>query len=433
MHIPTRDTLRLHKSGREVEVAESLSLIRDPAGKPIGMSAVMRNITERKRSERELRRLLVDGQRRERWLSAISEVRLSMLGGGTLEQWLALMARRAVELADADGVTFSVPAAEDDTLLEVVAAHGAAMEPLLGQLVPVEGSAAGKVFTSGRTSVFEGPPAVTEADQTDAVARRVGPTLLVPVSTAQGPGGVLAVVRLVGNPPFSPEEIRVVESFGQQAGLAIELDRAQSDREQLALIGDRERIARDLHDHVIQRLFAVGMSLQAATHSITDGAALDRINESVEELDATIRDVRSTIFSLALRANEKAETSTRARILEVASAAFTTLGFQPRLRFDGPVDTRVPPDVVPDVLAVLREALSNAARHAQASRVEVLVDVHGDLIVTVVDNGKGIGDTTRSSGLANMRARAEARGGTMTLRDSKGGGTTLEWRVPLPS
>jgi PAS domain S-box-containing protein len=431
MHIPTRDTLRLHKSGREVEVAESLSLIRDLAGNPTGMSAMMRNISERKRAERELRRLLVDGQRRERWLSAISEVRLSMLGGGTLDQWLALMARRAVELADADGVTFSVPAADDDTLLEVVAAHGTAMEPLLGQLVPVADSPAGKVFSSGRTSAFEGPPATPGADEADAIARRVGPTLLVPVSTAHGSGGVLTVVRLVGNPPFSPEEIRVVESFGQQAGLAIELDRAQSDREQLALIGDRERIARDLHDHVIQRLFAVGMSLQAATHSITDSAALDRINESVEELDATIRDVRSTIFSLALRATDKAETSTRARILEVAGAASTTLGFQPRLRFDGPVDTKVSPDIVPDVLAVVREALSNAARHAHASRVEILVDVHDDLVITVTDNGVGMGATTRSSGLANMRARAEVRGGTMTVQDTEGGGTTMRWRVPL--
>ena len=223
----------------------------------------------------------------------------------------------------------------------------------------------------------------------------------------------------------------MVESFGQQAGLAIELDRAQVDREQLALIGDRERIARDLHDHVIQRIFAVGMALQAASRSITDPAALDRIGESVEELDATIRDVRSTIFSLALRANERVETSTRARVLEVISMAAQALGFQPRLHFEGPVDTKVSEELVPDVLAVVREGLSNTARHAKASRVEVHVDVHGDLTITVTDNGIGIGGATRSSGLANLRTRAEDRGGSMTVGPGENVGTRLVWRVPL--
>jgi len=433
MHIPTHDTLRLHRSGREVEVAEVLSLLRDPSGNPTGTSAVMRDITERKRADRELRRLLVDGQRRERWLSAISEVRLSMLAGGGLDQWLALMARRASELADADGVTVSVPASDDDTLLEVIAAHGTSVEPLRGQLVPIADSLAGKVFTSGRSTVVADPEAASGFDRAAAVSQRIGPMLFVPVSTAHGPGGVLGVVRLTGDPGFSPEEIRVVESFGQQAGLAIELDRAQTDREQLALIVDRERIARDLHDHVIQRLFAVGMSLQAASRSITDPTVLDRIGESVEELDATIRDVRSTIFSLALRATDKAGASARGQILEVVAAAAATLGFQPRLHFDGPVDTKVGPDLVPDVLAVVREALSNAARHARASHVEVHVDVHDDLSVTVTDNGRGMGDTTRSSGLANLRTRAEARGGSMTVGDVERGGTRLQWRVPLGS
>jgi signal transduction histidine kinase len=240
-------------------------------------------------------------------------------------------------------------------------------------------------------------------------------------------------VRLVGRTAFSPEEIRLVESFGQQAGLAIELDRAQNDREQLAVLGDRERIARDLHDHVVQRLFAVGMALQAASRSITDTTALDRIGESIEELDATIRDVRSTIFSLALRTDDRVGTSTRARLLDVTSLAAQGLGFQPRLQFDGPIDTRVPEELVPDALAVVREGLSNAARHARASRVEVRVDVNNDLTITVTDNGVGIGPITRSSGLANLRARAEAHGGSMTVEKVDKRGTRLRWNVPLPT
>jgi len=423
MHIPTRDTVRLHRNGHEVEVAEALSLIREPTGAATGISALLRDITARKRGERELRRLLVDGQRRERWLGSISEVRLSMLAGGSLEQWLGLIARRASELSDADGITVSIVAGTDDTSLKVIATHGAAVSALRDQVVSIEGSVAGRVFMTGRSIVA--PDSSSVRGRADTVPSGLGPLLLVPITTSHGNGGVLGVVRQVGRAGFSPEEIRVVESFGQQAGLAIELDRAQNDREQLAILGDRERIARDLHDHVVQRLFAVGMALQAALHSISDVTASARIGESIEELDATIRDVRSTIFSLALRTNDKGGTSTRARILDVTSMAAQGLGFQPRLQFDGPVDTRIPEELVPDVLAVVREGLSNAARHAKASRVEVRVDALEGLTITVTDNGIGIKDIDRSSGLANLRARAEARGGSMVVGNAPKRGTRL--------
>ncbi len=432
MHIPTRDTVRLHENGHEIEVAEALSLIRNPTGAATGISAVLRDITARKQAERELRRLLVDGQRRERWLGSISEVRLSMLAGGGLAQWLALIARRASELSDADGITVSVVAKNDHTRLEVIATHGALVTPWRGKLLSIADSAAGRVFTSSRSMVTTEPSSVLDGDVPDAVPAGLGPLLLVPITTSHGNDGVLGVVRQVGRAGFSPEEIRVVESFGQQAGLAIELDRAQHDREQLAVMDDRERIARDLHDHVVQRLFAVGMALQAASRSIADTAALERIGESIEELDATIRDVRSTIFSLALRTTDRVGTSTRARLLDVTSMAAQGLGFQPRLQFDGPVDTKVPEELVPDVLAVVREGLANTARHAKASRVEVRVDVHDDLTITVTDNGVGVNDSTRSSGLANLRARAVARGGSMTVGTGDKRGTRLCWRIPLP-
>jgi len=429
-HGSGRDTVLLHKNGSEIEVAESLSLIRTSTGAPTGVSAMVRDITERKRAERELRRLLVDGQRRERWLGAISEVRLSMLAGGGLEQWLALIARRVSELSDADGITVSVVADDDDSRLEVIATHGAEVHPLRGRRFPIKDSAAGRVFTSGRSSLAADPSASSPTDQ-DVVPVGVGPLLLVPITTLHGTDGVLGVVRLTGRATFGPEEIRVVESFAQQAGLAIELDRAHGDREKLAVLSERERIARDLHDHVIQRLFAVGMALQAASRSITDVKALDRIGESIEELDATIRDVRSTIFSLALRTSDGPQSSTRARLLDVTSLAAQGLGFQPRLLFDGPVETKVPEDLVPDALAVVREGLSNTARHAKASRVEVRVDVHDGLTITVTDNGVGMGTTTRSSGLANLRARAAARGGSMTVGNGDKRGTRLVWQVPL--
>jgi signal transduction histidine kinase len=202
--------------------------------------------------------------------------------------------------------------------------------------------------------------------------------------------------------------------------------------EQLAVVADRERIARDLHDHVIQRLVAVGMGLQAAANHIPEARTRERIAESVEELDATIREVRSAIFSLELRATSKVEASTRSRILDVTSQAAKSLGFQPRLQFEGPLDTRVPEALVPDLLAVVREALSNVARHAGATVAEVRVEAEAhELTVSVADDGAGMGTSTRSSGLANLRARAGAHGGTLEVGPNGERGTRLVWRVPL--
>ena len=254
-------------------MAEALSLIRDPTGISTGISAILRDITTRKRAERELRRLLVDGQRRERWLGCD-------LGGPAVD------ARRRQDRAVAgpDRPT-GVGAVrrrrhhgergrrDDDTRLEVIATHGAPVAPLPG---PV--SSRSRAPPRDRSS----PRAARRSRPTPRRCSALisltpsppgsGPLLLVPITTSHGNDGVVGVVRLVGRAGFSPEEIRVVESFGQQAGLAIELDRAQNDREQLAVMVDRERIARDLHDHVVQRLFAVGMALQAASRSIEDAA-----------------------------------------------------------------------------------------------------------------------------------------------------------------
>ncbi len=434
MRVATHDAKRLHRDGHQVDVAESMSLIPDLAGEPGGFSAVLRDITDRKRVEIELRHLLAESQRRERWLSAMSEVRLALFAGADQDRWLGIVTRRVSELLDADGVMVTLPADDEPDTLEVVATLGAALRLDVGEYVPIDLSLAGQAFRSGRVVVSENfhddSPAPPELRQRVPI----GPAVLAPMTSSTGPAGVLLVTRVPGRPGFEPEDVRLVESFAQQAGLGMELAQAQSERAQFVLVADRERIARDLHDHVIQRLFAVGMSLQAAAHSIDDRRALERIEDCVEELDATIRDVRSTIFALELQATEHVETSARSRILDVASLASPALGFQPRLQFDGPIDTRLPEEIVPDVLAVVREALSNAARHAQASSVEVRVSVGADLVIEVEDDGRGAGDRTRSSGLANLKARAEARGGSMEIGSGrKDRGTRIVWRAPIAS
>ena len=430
IRVPPADTVRVHRDGSEVDVSLRLSLVRDPQGQPTGFAALMRDISDRKRADEELRRLLVYAQRRERWLEAIAEIRLALLSVSTLDECLGLISQRAAELADADSVTVTVPTDDPDRVV-VSAGVGELAEPFLGAEFPLDLSLVGHVLTSGKpitsTDVAADGAAWTELIDKESI----GPLVCVPLTTSTGLAGVLAVARSRGREAFASEDVSLLEHFAGQAGLAMDLARVRADMEQLAVLADRERIARDLHDHVIQRLFAVGMGLQAASNTIGERGPRDRISEAVEELDATIREVRSAIFSLELRASSKVEGSTRSRILDVVSQASKSLGFQPRLQFDGPLDTQVPDSLVPDLLAVVREALSNAARHAEATVVEVGVSVHDDLTVSVTDNGNGMGESSRRSGLANLRARAVAHGGTMELGPNLPRGTRLVWQVPL--
>jgi signal transduction histidine kinase len=202
--------------------------------------------------------------------------------------------------------------------------------------------------------------------------------------------------------------------------------KARADRE---IIAERDRIARDLHDLVIQRVFAAGLALQGVLGLISHPKAVARVRTVVDDLDATIRELRTAIFALHERPQQA--TSLRAELIELTSRAHASLGFAPGLAFQGPLDAAVPDHLATDLLAVLREALSNAARHAHATRLEISVTAADRLVLIVQDNGRGMGDTARSSGLTNMRRRAEDHGGTFTVTSAPETGTRLEWQVPL--
>jgi len=196
---------------------------------------------------------------------------------------------------------------------------------------------------------------------------------------------------------------------------------------------DRDRIARDLHDLVIQRLYATGMSLEGAMTMITKREVADRVRNAVDAMDDTIRDIRATIFALQSRGRENGP-RLRAEIVALADEMAGMLGFAPALRLGSGLDSRASGELSEHVIAVLREALSNAARHASATRVDVTVDTDdaGLLTVLVRDNGHGIGETSRRSGLANLADRAEQLGGKQRVSPADGGGTELEWKVPVP-
>lgn len=234
------------------------------------------------------------------------------------------------------------------------------------------------------------------------------------LSTMQGGEG-----QLIG---FSA----VLHDLSARRQAEADLAAARADQEVMA---DRERIARDLHDLVIQRLFGAGLALHGAVNLAPGPDVEHRLESVIHELDATVSEIRTTIFALHQSPHEPM--GVRARIQQAMSAATSTLGFTPRLSFEGPIEALVPAAVLESLLAVVREALTNVARHARASAVEVSLSAGEELVLRVVDDGRGLQPGGRRSGLRNLQERAESRGGSCTVATGPRGGTELDWRVPL--
>jgi len=260
----------------------------------------------------------------------------------------------------------------------------------------------------------------------------LGPAVAVPMGTRDGLGGVLMLARGAGRPPFTEVETAPLLGFAGQAALAMELAERRRDTEQMSLLEDRDRIARDLHDLAIQRLFATGMTLQSAQRFVQHPEAAERLGRAVDDLDTTIKIIRSTIFGL--RAHETPSAGLRIRVVRALEEAVPVLGLAPALRMEGLIDVDVSAALAEDALAVVVEALTNVARHARATAVEVALVVRdGHLTLTVSDNGVGMGtEKGRRSGLRNLAERAELLGGHLKMTEPQEGvGTCLEWRVPL--
>ena len=255
----------------------------------------------------------------------------------------------------------------------------------------------------------------------------------VPIRVRDRVFGNLYLTDKADDEVFTDVDEELAVALAAAAGVAIENARLHERVREMTLVEDRERIARDLHDTVIQRLFATGLALQGAARMSERPEVSARLQAAVDDLDETVRQIRSAIFELDTR--RAPGHSLRRDILELAAEASRMLGFEPSMRFDGPVDTAVPDDVGEHLLASVREALSNAARHAKASRVDVRVTVdHSGLTVLVLDDGIGIdpsADPAGGLGVRNMRERAEDLGGRVAITARPQGGTVVEWQVPL--
>jgi signal transduction histidine kinase len=244
--------------------------------------------------------------------------------------------------------------------------------------------------------------------------------------------GNLYLTEKRGGGDFTAEDEEMAIALAGAAGVAIENARLQERVGQLAVLEDRERIARDLHDTVIQRLFATGLGLQAVTHITVKPEVASRIQQAVDDLDATIRDIRGVIF--ALQAHERGDESLRVQVLGLATEMSDALGFAPRIHFDGPVDSAIDDTLVGELLAVLRELLSNVAHHAAAGAADIYLLAGSEIILRVEDNGRGPGpERAAGRGLKNLETRAQAHGGSFALVAKEGRGSLAEWRVPRPA
>jgi signal transduction histidine kinase len=373
-------------------------------------------------------RLYEESRRGQRWLRASAEVTRRLLSGAEPEDVLDLVTRQVLEMSGADLATLALPA-DGRRRLVVRHAAGAGAADARGIGLPGD-SLAAQVLATGVPVTL---PEFSRDRRVAEVARQrmaLGPAVIFPLGAPGSVRGVLTVGRRPGAMPLNRAAMQTVASFAAQAAVALELADARRDTEQVTVLQDRERIARDLHDLVIQRLYATGMSLEGAMPLIGRPEVADRVNHAVDALDDAIADIRSAIFALQARPGVRLA-SFREQVLQVLDEMTGPLGVTASLSLSGDLGRQVPDDIAGQMLGALREALSNAARHARASRVEVGVEAGGDLILAVCDDGVGMGDTTRRSGLANLAERAGHLGGTLTLGPAPGGGTELRWRVPL--
>ncbi|WP_196924833.1 sensor histidine kinase [Micromonospora vinacea] len=370
-------------------------------------------------------RLYALAHRRERWLAATAEITTVLLGEVRRTDALALVARRAREVAEAElALVLLYDTDAEQFSVEVVDGADEQAHALVGAVLPAADTSFGAAVAEGRQ------------DQVDDLAHaapwpallHTGQAMISPLTTAETLHGVLIVAhRPERGGGASEEDLTLLGSFAGQAALAMERARGQEERELLVVLEDRERIARDLHDVVIQRLFATGLQLQSAAPMARPEVA-KRINAAVDDLDATIRDIRRTIFELRTPMTSELRTEIR----EAIEAAAEPLGFRPHLELTGPVDSAVPDAIRPDLTAVLREALSNVVRHARSTRVDVAVRVDaGQVTVTVTDNGVGCDPAAARGGLVNLRERANRLDGTFTITGVDPHGTEVRWAVPL--
>ncbi|MGW6400140.1 sensor histidine kinase [Streptomyces sp. NPDC055134] len=379
-------------------------------------------------------RLYEAARQRERWIDGSVAVTTALLSGSDAEDALQVVAEQARHLSGSAAGIVLLPAEEGG--MEIVAVSSDEPSQALGVIIPAESEIVTELL--GGAAVFIDDVSTDPRILTD-LAHEYGPAMMLPLQSDGRVLGTLVTPRARGARPFTDAERTLATQFASQAALALMMAEAQRDRERLAVYEDRDRIARDLHDLVIQRLFATGMMLESAQRRSVVPEVQVGVGRAVDELDVTIQEIRTAIFALQ-QGPAEAPSGLRTRILREINMAAVPLGFKPTHHFAGAVDTVVGELTGKNLIAALREALSNAFRHAEAARIDVVVDANVTLPdgqpgvrLTVADDGVGIPEGGRRSGLKNLKRRADSLGGDSWYGPGigeDGGGTTVIWQAP---
>jgi PAS domain S-box-containing protein len=399
------------RDGREFPIDVSLAPV-EVHGRSF-VAAFVRDATERARATRRLR--------------AINEITNSLLAGATVEATLPVIAHRALALVDAEASWITTPSWSGS--LVVASAAGARVEALVGLELSEISSRSALVMQAGTSEVLAD---LSNADNVpdEIVALDLGPAIYAPLVSADRRVGTLVVARARGAERFDELDRALIEVFAGAAAVALALGRARDELGALRLVEEEERIARDLHDNVVQQLFALGLSLQSVSR-IADGVVAERLEAAVDALDGVIREIRNAIFGVTRQswATPDLEQKVQAVVEEMAGP----LGFTPRLALEGATGAEVPAEIVDNLLSVLRESLSNISRHARASRADVVVRVEGGTVhASVADDGVGLSDgPSAGRGLRNMAERASKLGGKFAAGPRSPQGALIEWEVPI--
>lgn len=375
--------------------------------------------------------LYAETRQRERWLDALRDISSDILAGSDENSLLAGIAEHARDLARADSATILTAGSTPGELL-VAAAAGAHAAQVEGQSVPAAESISGEVMESGRPLVTEDAGAHGRAYQPIIRRGHVGPAIFVPLRVRGRATGTLMVANLTGGRRFDEGTVKLVETFADQASVAMELARAQADVRRVGLMDERERIAKELHDGVIQSLFAVGMGLQGTALITASPEQAARIEGAVGELDRVIRDLRNYIFGLrpGILADRQLDQALRSLGEEVQARS--------RLNVVVEVDSELAASLSgrsQEIVQLTREALSNVARHANAKNSAVrLARAGGNATLVIEDDGSGFEPRQdgQGNGLRNMRERAASLGGKLRISSKRGQGATIRVTFPAP-
>lgn len=371
-------------------------------------------------------RLFEESRTREAWIEATRDIGTQMLAGADPAMVFRLIAEEALTSMAGAATLVAVPLDDEAPACEVddlvIVEVAGEISPAVKQMtVAVSGTSIGGVFHDRTPRRFDRLDLAVDGPV------EPGPALVLPLRAADTVAGVLVALRSADEQPFSDKQLDMMAAFADQAALAWRLATAQRQMREVEILTDRDRIARDLHDHVIQRLFAVGLTLQGAAPRARVPAVRESIYSSIDDLQEIIQEIRSAIFDL--HAGPSRATGLRHRLDKVIDQ-LAIPALHTTVQYTGPLS------VVDTVLAnhaeaVLREAVSNAVRHANATSLAINVSVEDDVRVEVVDDGVGISGDITESGLRNLRQRADDAGGEFTVENMPTGGTLLRWSAPL--